>query len=145
MNLLKDFFAFLCLDQIHLIGCDKLLFVGQIRIVSCQFLIDGLDVFQRISALGAGGIYHMYQDLSALNVRQEFMAKAHTFCSTLDQTGNIRHHESAACGQIHHAQNRRKSGEMVIGDLRFCIADHGKQGGLSYVGESHQSYIRDHL
>ena len=73
------------------------------------------------------------------------MTQSDAFGSAFNKARNICHNESVGTVQVNHSQIRVQCGEMVVGDLRVCIGDTGKQCGFPDIGESDQPHIRDHL
>ena len=72
---------------------------------------------------------------------QEVVTQSHAVTCALDQSGDICHDKGLFLCHTHHAQHRGQGGEVIVGDLGLCGADHGDQRGFSHVGESYQSHV----
>ena len=73
------------------------------------------------------------------------MSQSYTFGSAFYQSWYICHHKAFPITQIYYPQMRVQSRKMVIGYLRLCVTDYRQQGGFSYIGESYQPYVCNHL
>ena len=87
----------------------------------------------------------MDKQTAAVDMTQEVMAQACTLCSTFDNTGDIRHHEADTLFHIDHTQVRIQGGKVVVGDLGPGIGRDGEQGGLTHIGETHQTHVCQQL
>ena len=87
----------------------------------------------------------MNEKLAALNVREEFVPESRAVRSPLDQSRDVRHDKAVRSVQIHHTENRGKRCEVIVGNLRLRVADHGQKRGFPDIGESDQSDVRNDL
>ncbi|MNY78669.1 hypothetical protein D3C86_2190250 [compost metagenome] len=62
----------------------------------------------------------MDNDARAFNMAQEFMPQAHAFAGTLNQPGQIRHHEAAAITNINYPQVWSNCSKVIRSNLRLC-------------------------
>ena len=108
-------------------------------------MVDRLDILDRVTSLRPGRIHDMDQYFGALNMCQELMSESRALCSSFDEARDIRHHKTAALRQIHYAQDRVQSREVIVGDLGLGVADHGQKCGFADIGEAHKADIRDHF
>ena len=113
--------------QIALVGRHDLRPLGQGWAVLAELGTDGVKILQRVAPLAAGHVHQMHQQTAAIDMAQEIMTQARALRGTLDDAGDIRHDEGRALVHIHHAQIRKKRGEMVICDLRMRLADNAQK------------------
>src|SRR5699024_8077753 len=91
-----------------------------------------------------GGVQHVHQDVTALDVAQEVQAQALALARAGDQPGNVRD-GVAVLARLDHAEVRHERGEGVVGDLRPGGAHRSDEGGLAGTGVAHQGDVRDGL
>ena len=75
--------------QVHLVRYGDHGPVAQVA-VGLQLLHDGVEVLQRVAALGAGDVHHVQQHPRALHVPQESVAQADALGGALHQAGDVR-------------------------------------------------------
>ena len=132
-------------QQISLVGHGDLGAGGQLRAILPQLGVDGVKVRDGVASLAAGHIHQMHQQTAAVDVPQEVVPQSGTLAGALDDAGDVRHDEADALVHVDHTQIGVEGGEMVIGDLGVGLADHAEQRGLTHVGETHQSHVRQQL
>ena len=76
--------AVLGVNSIDLIRCNDLGACSKLRIIGFQFLIDGINILNGISAFRTCRIHDMDDHLGTLNMAQELMSQSHTFGSGLE-------------------------------------------------------------
>ena len=132
-------------QQIGLVGHHDLGTGSQLRAVLLQLCVDGFKVGDGVATLAAGCVHHVYQQAAAVDVAQEIVAETCTLTGTLDDAGDVRHHEADTVLHPHNAQIGVKGGEVIVGDLGMRLADHAQQRGLAHVGEAHQTHVSQQL
>ena len=76
---------------------------------------------------------------------QESCAETLTLVSALDDSGNVGHHERLMITHLDNTQVGFKCGEGVVCNLGFCCRNDREQRTLTRIGETHQTYIGQHL
>ena len=131
-------------DEIRLIARDDHRLLKNPRIILRDLIIDRLDILDRISALRAGGIDHVDQHLTTLDMTQELVTETDALRGTLDETRNIRHNEAAVTLQADHTEMWRQRREVIVCDLRTRITAHRQNRRLTHVRKTDEADIRDH-
>ena len=88
-------------DQIDLVEGDDLQFAGQPVAKRGQLGVDGVEIRDRI---GLRSVEQVDQDARALDVAQKFVAQTLAQAGTLDQAGDVGHHERRFAIEIDHAE-----------------------------------------
>ena len=73
------------------------------------------------------------------------MAQARALACALDDAGDVGHDEADAVLHIDNPQVGKEGGEVVVGDLGLCPADHAEKGALAHVGEADEPHVREEL
>ena len=65
------------------------------------------------------------------DVAEEVVAQARALACALDDAGDVGHDEADAVLHIDNPQVGKEGGEVVVGDLGLCPADHAQKGALA--------------
>ena len=129
-------------QEVALADGEDTRFGEQFGVVFLQFVEQDMvlrcDVFRR-------GRHHEQQDGIALDMSQEAQSEPLAFGSALNDSRDVCHAERLPIAIGDNAQLGGEGGEGIVGYLGFGSRDHAQQGGLSGIGESYESHIRQHF
>ena len=108
--------------------------------VLAQLRLDGLEVLDRVRAVERLEVEHVHEQPAALHVGEELVAEPGAGARSLDQPGDVGHHELAVVA-LERAEHRLEGREGVVGHLRLRARDPGEQRRLARVRKSHESGV----
>ena len=132
-------------QQVALVRGDELRPGGQLRAVALKLGVYRLEILHGVAPLAAGDVHQVYQQPAAVDVPQKVVPQPGALARALDDAGDVRQHEGHVLVHIHHAQVGEERREMVVGDLRVRVGDHGEQRALAHVGEAHEPHVGQQL
>src|SRR5438876_11928254 len=87
----------------------------------------------------------MQQQSRALQMSQEAGPESGTLRRAFNETGNVRHHETAVLTDVDHAQVRMERGEGIGRHFGLSRGDGAYQRGFAGIGQPEKSHVRYHL
>mmetsp|Transcript_23310 Transcript_23310/g.54136 ORF Transcript_23310/g.54136 Transcript_23310/m.54136 type:complete len:207 (-) Transcript_23310:249-869(-) len=138
---LGQYFFFLCLDlgNINFVQNHHLWLLAQKFIELNQFILDGLEIFNRC---WRRPIDHVQEYLASLNMTKKRGSQASTLGSTLDQTGNITQNQSSTLLiDITNTQIGNNGRKGIIGNLWTGRRSGSQQGRFAGIGKSQKAHI----
>ena len=102
------------------------------------------DFILAADVIGVAG-HHEEQQRVALDVTKETQTEAASLAGTLDDAGDVGHHERLIVAIGHDAQRGFHRCERIVGNLRAGIRQCTHQRRLAGIGESHEADIGQQL
>mmetsp|Transcript_21995 Transcript_21995/g.62644 ORF Transcript_21995/g.62644 Transcript_21995/m.62644 type:complete len:217 (+) Transcript_21995:546-1196(+) len=137
----KLFFLFFHFGDVQFVEDDDLRLLGQVLIVLLQFIVDGMEVAQRIFGCSVDDVQ---QDLASLHVAQKCLSQPSPAGGTFDQSWNIAQHETSPFrSKIANSQVGNDRREWVVGNFGPCGRCGCQQRALAGVRFSQESHVGD--
>ena len=106
---------------------------------------DSLYRFNRGGAVIGCHIHQVQQQAGTHQVFQESDTQAGAFSGTFNQARNIGNHETLVRLHTDHAQIGNQRGERIIRHFRTGRRNRADKGGLTCIGQTQQTNIRQHF
>ncbi len=95
--------------------------------------------------VGTVGRDHKQKDRITLDVAQEAGADPFTLVGTLDDAGDVGHHERMTVANLDDTEVGFERGEGIVGDLRTGGGNSGEKGGFTGIGETYQTDVGENF
>ena len=128
--------------QVGLVEHDDLRSLVETGAVERELPVDRREA---LVGVALGGVDHVDEQSSPLEVREEVVPEADPLARALDQAGDVRDRELRAVGRLDRAEHGLQRRERVVGDLGRRVRDPPEERGLAGVRQPGERGVGDEL